>query len=48
MSNSIEERVRDRISRYSGKQFQQLVWDILICHYPNIQLPKMYHDLGSD
>jgi len=32
----------------SGKQFQQLVWDILVCHYPNIVLPKMLHDFGSD
>lgn len=32
----------------SGKQFQQLVWDILACHYPNIVLPKMLHDFGSD
>lgn len=48
MTNSIEEQIRDRISRKSGKEFQQLVWDILICYYPNIQLPKMLRDYGSD
>ncbi|MFA6518605.1 MAG: hypothetical protein WCV93_03045 [Candidatus Shapirobacteria bacterium] len=48
MANSNEKIIRDRIRMSSGKQFQQLVWDILACHYPNITLPKMLHDLGSD
>lgn len=48
MSKSTEEIIRDRIARFTGKQFQQLVWDILICHYPNLQTPKMLQDLGSD
>ena len=48
MSKSIEEQIRDRLARLSGKPFQQLVWDILICHYPSLQTPRMLHDLGSD
>lgn len=48
MQKSVEELIRDRISRLTGKEFQQLVWDILICHYPSLQTPKMLHDLGSD
>lgn len=48
MSNFEEKIIRDRIRMSTGKQFQQLFWDILICHYPNIVLPKMLHDFGSD
>ncbi|NQU87741.1 MAG: hypothetical protein HQ541_18475 [Mariniphaga sp.] len=48
MTKSTEETIRDRIARKSGKDFQQLFWDILICHYPNLQTPKMLRDLGSD
>lgn len=48
MTKAIEEIIRDRIFRKSGKDFQQLFWDILICQYPDLQTPKMQHDLGND
>ena len=48
MSESEERIIRDRIRMSTGKQFQQLFWDIIICHYPNTILPKMLHDFGSD
>ena len=48
MTKSTEEIIRDRIARKSGKDFQQLFWDILICHHPRLQTPKMLRDLGSD
>lgn len=48
MDSQIQEIIRDRINRHSGKEFQQLIWDILICIYPDIQTTKMLHDLGSD
>ena len=48
MSNSIEEIIRDRIITRSGKDFQQLVWDILICIYPDFTTPRMQNDLGND
>ena len=47
-SKSLEEIIRDRIYRLNGKQAQQLAWDILIQHYPDLQTPKMQHDLGND
>ncbi|NTV41097.1 MAG: hypothetical protein HGA61_02380 [Candidatus Moranbacteria bacterium] len=48
MANSSEEIIRDRLTRKTGKEFQQILWDILICHYPDLQTPKMQHDLGND
>jgi hypothetical protein len=48
MNSQIQEIIRDRINRLSGKEFQQLIWDILLCIYPGMQTPKMLHDLGSD
>jgi len=48
MANSEEEQIRDRLSRLSGKDFQQIFWDILICQYPDLQTVKMQHDLGND
>ncbi|NTV30453.1 hypothetical protein HGA91_00535 [candidate division WWE3 bacterium] len=47
-THAINQQIRDRIFRLSGKEFQQLVWDILIKIYPDLQTPKMNHDLGND
>jgi hypothetical protein len=48
MNKSIEEIIKDRIKNKSGKDFQQLCWDILICIYPDLHTPKMQSDLGND
>jgi len=48
MSNSLEEIIKAIIFKKNGKEFQKLVWDILICQYPDFQTPEMNHDLGND
>lgn len=48
MSKSIEDIAKSLIQGKTGKNFQQLVWDILICYYPDFQTPEMNHDLGND
>lgn len=48
MNKAIEQIIRDRILKSSGKLFQQLVWDILRYHYPDLGTPRMQKDLGCD
>lgn len=48
MDHGIEEIIRDRLNRLTGKPFQQIVWDILMCLYPDFIPVKMQHDLGND
>lgn len=47
-NTSWEGIIRDRINRVDGKEAQQLIWDILIQAFPDLQTPKMQHDLGND
>lgn len=46
--NSLNQIIKDRILTSSGKTFQELSWQILIKVYPDLQTPKMQHDLGND
>jgi hypothetical protein len=44
----LEMAVRDKIRLADGKSFQQLFWDIMILRHPDLQTPRMQHDLGND
>ncbi|MDD2224748.1 MAG: hypothetical protein PHP97_01120 [Candidatus Shapirobacteria bacterium] len=46
--NSLNQIIKDRIFASNGKIFQELIWKILIKVYPDLQTPKMQHDLGND
>lgn len=48
MTKQDEEFIRDRLHRLSGKEFQQIFWDIMVCSYDDFQTPKMQNDLGND
>lgn len=47
-NHGLRQIIRDRIYRLNGKEFQQLCWDVLIKVYPDLQTPRMVHDLGND
>jgi len=47
-SKQLETAIRDKIRLSSGKQFQQMFWDIMVLRCLDFQTPRMMHDKGND